>query len=94
MSEIYIPEGSHFVGVSIAATELAEQDINVLTLYRGSKIIPNPKKERLLEADDKLLCYGKLESMRSMVPAKTRRRRRPEVLDLVTDVPNADTTAE
>ncbi|ASJ76576.1 Ribosomal protein S6--L-glutamate ligase [Granulosicoccus antarcticus IMCC3135] len=94
VSEIYIPEGSHFVGVSIAATELAEQDINVLTLYRGSKIIPNPKKERLLEADDKLLCYGKLESMRSMVPAKTRRRRRPEVLDLVTDVPNADTTAE
>ena len=90
VSEIYIPEGSHFVGVSITDTKLSEQDINVLTLYRGSKIIPNPKKDRILEADDKLLCYGKLESMRSMVPAKARRRRRPEVLDLVTEIPHSD----
>ena len=90
VSEIYIPEGSHFVGVSITDTKLSEQDINVLTLYRGSKVIPNPKKDRILEADDKLLCYGKLESMRSMVPAKARRRRRPEVLELFTDVPRSD----
>ncbi len=90
VSEIYIPEGSHFVGVSITDTKLSEQDINVLTLYRGSKVIPNPRKDRILEADDKLLCYGKLESMRSMVPAKTRRRRRPEVLDLVTEIPHSD----
>lgn len=90
VSEIYIPEGSHFVGSSITDTKLSEQDINVLTLYRGGKVIPNPKMERILEADDKLLCYGKLESMRSMVPVKARRRRRPEVLDLVTDIPHSD----
>lgn len=82
VSEIYIPEGSGFVGLSIIDTKLSEQDINVLTLYRGAKIIPNPKQSRLLEAGDKLLCYGKLESMRSMVPAKTRRRRRPKIQDL------------
>lgn len=93
VSEIYIPEGSHFVGVSITDTRLSEQDINVLTLYRGSKVIPNPKKDRILEADDKLLCYGKLESMRSMVPVKARRRRRPEVLDLVTEIPHSDSPA-
>lgn len=82
VSEIFIPEGSKFVGLSIEETKLREQDINVLTLYRGAKVIPNPKAARLLEADDKLLCFGKLESMRHMVPAKTRRRRRPEVIDL------------
>lgn len=82
VSEIYIPEGSGFVGISITDTKLSEQDINVLTLYRGAKIIPNPKYSRLLEAGDKLLCYGKLESMRSMVPAKIRRRRRPKIQDL------------
>jgi len=82
VSEIYIPEGSGFVGLSIIDTKLSEQDINVLTLYRGAKIIPNPKQSRLLEAGDKLLCYGKLESMRTMVPAKTRRRRRPKIQDL------------
>jgi ribosomal protein S6--L-glutamate ligase len=82
VSEIIVPEGSNFVGISITDTKLLEQDINVLTLYRGAKVIPNPKQSRLLEAGDKLLCYGKLEAMRTMVPAKTRRRRRPKILDL------------
>lgn len=82
VSEIYVPEGSKFEGLTIAETKLREQDINVLTLYRGSKTIPNPKNERVLEANDKLLCFGKLESMRGMVPAKTRRRRQPKVQDL------------
>jgi ribosomal protein S6--L-glutamate ligase len=82
VSEIYVPEGSNFVGMTIEATELSEQDINVLTLYRGNKVIPNPKMSRILEADDKLLCFGKMESMRGMVPARTRRRRSPKVKDL------------
>ena len=79
VSEIYVPEGSNFVGRTITETRLSEQDINVLTLYRGAKVIPNPKYERVLEGNDKLLCFGKLESMRRMIPAKTRRRRRPEI---------------
>ncbi|MGH1357504.1 MAG: RimK family alpha-L-glutamate ligase [Burkholderiaceae bacterium] len=79
VSEIYIPKGSDFVGMSIHDTRLHEKDINVLTLYRAAKAIPNPKKERILEPDDKLLCFGKLESMRGMIPTKTRRRRRPEL---------------
>ena len=86
VSEIYVPEGSNFVGLTITETKLAEQDINVLTVHRGNKIIPNPKNSRVLEADDKLLCYGKLESMRTMVPVKTRRRRRPIIQELNTKV--------
>jgi ribosomal protein S6--L-glutamate ligase len=82
VSEIYVPEGSNFVGQTIVGTKLSERDINVLTLYRGTKVIPNPRSDRMLEADDKLLCFGKMESMRSMVPAKTRRRREPKVKDL------------
>ncbi|MFK8078666.1 MAG: cation:proton antiporter regulatory subunit [Granulosicoccus sp.] len=87
VSEIYVPEGSNYVGISITDTKLYENDINVLTLYRGNKVIPNPRADRILEAEDKLLCYGKLEAMRGMVPVKTRRRRRPEAKQLVTDVP-------
>tara|TARA_R110002049_G_scaffold24302_9_gene86313 strand:- start:3624 stop:4817 length:1194 start_codon:yes stop_codon:yes gene_type:complete len=82
VSEIYVPEGSKFVGQKIRETGLAESDVNVLTLYRGAKVIPNPRAERLLEAGDKLLCFGKMEAMRSMIPARTRRRRRPEVQEL------------
>ncbi|WP_461516676.1 cation:proton antiporter regulatory subunit [Porticoccus sp.] len=77
-----MPEGSKFVGISIQDTQLREQDINVLTLYRGAKSIPNPRPERILEAKDKLLCFGKLDSMRGMVPVKTRHRRQPHIADL------------
>ena len=82
VSEIFVPEGSNFIGKTLQATELSEQDINVLTLYRGNKVIPNPKMSRTLEPDDKLLCFGKMETMRGMVPVRTRRRRRPKIKDL------------
>jgi ribosomal protein S6--L-glutamate ligase len=82
VSEIYVPEGSEYVGKQLSETDLSEKDINVLTLYRGHKVIPNPKMSRVLEPDDKLLCFGKLESMKGMIPAKTRRRRRPKLQDL------------
>jgi len=82
VSEIYIPEGSNFVGQTIAQTQLLESDINVLTLYRDAKVIPNPRPDRVLEAGDKLLCFGKMESMRGMIPRKERRRRRPAVQEL------------
>ncbi|MCB1698858.1 MAG: RimK family alpha-L-glutamate ligase [Pseudomonadales bacterium] len=82
VSEIYIPDGSNFVGQTITQTQLRESDINVLTLYRGAKVIPNPRADRLLEAGDKLLCFGKMESMRGLIPRKERRRRRPAVQEL------------
>lgn len=85
VTEIYVPEGSNFVGKSITETNLPELDINVLTLYRGNKVIPNPRRDRVLEPDDKLLCFGKMEFMRDMVPKKARRRRSPEVKELVTE---------
>lgn len=90
VSEIYVPTGSKFVGLTIQETELRERDINVLTLYRGAKSIPNPKASRVLEANDKLLCFGKLESMRGMVPAKDRKRRNPTIGDLPAQHPPAD----
>jgi ribosomal protein S6--L-glutamate ligase len=79
VSELYLPEGSSMVGQTITQTRLSEQDINVLTLHRGAKVIPNPRADRVLEARDRLLCFGKLESMRTMVPRKSRRRRRPRI---------------
>ena len=85
VTEIYVPEGSNIVGMAIKDTQLPELDINVLTLYRGAKVIPNPRRDRVLEPEDKLLCVGKMESMRGMVPKKTRRRRTPMVKELVSE---------
>ena len=93
VNEIYIPEGSEYVGKKISDIDLSAKDLNVLTLYRGQKIIPNPRADRVLEPGDKLLCFGKLESMRGMVPARTQRKRRPKVLELPdTAVTNPEST--
>lgn len=90
VTEIYIPEGSDYVGKAINESGLRDKDINVLTLYRGTTVIPNPRSDRLLEANDRLLCFGKLDFMRDLIPAKTRRKRRPKVMDLP-ELPVAET---
>ncbi|MEM6331587.1 MAG: TrkA C-terminal domain-containing protein, partial [Planctomycetota bacterium] len=89
VAEIHIPDGSEYVGKAINESGLREKDINVLTLYRGTTVIPNPKSSRELEPGDRLLCFGKLELMRHLIPAKTRKRRRPKVQDLP-ELPVAD----
>ncbi|MBT5753687.1 MAG: 30S ribosomal protein S6--L-glutamate ligase, partial [Acidimicrobiaceae bacterium] len=38
-----------------------------------------------LEAEDRLVCFGKLESMRALVPERSRRASRPTVHDLADD---------
>jgi len=86
VTEIYVPEGSKFIGKAINETDLTEHDINVLTLSRDSKIIPNPRGARELEPGDKLLCFGKLEAMRDMIPKRTRRKRSPVVKELDTHI--------
>ena len=93
VSEIYVPGGSKYVGKKLSEIDLSEKDLNVLTLYRGNKVIPNPRADRVLEAEDKLLCFGKLESMRGMVPARTQRRRQPEIKELPdTEITHTDLT--
>jgi len=79
--ELVVGEGSDLVGATIKSG-LRERDITVLTLHRGVKVHPNPRDAQILEADDKLLCFGKLEEMRSLVSVVKRKRRRPVVQPL------------
>jgi len=79
VAELLIPDGSEFVGKTIADSGLNERDINVLSLHRGGKVIPNPKSHRQLESGDRLLCFGKVSTMRDLVPEKSRKRRKAKV---------------
>jgi ribosomal protein S6--L-glutamate ligase len=81
-AELMIPQGSEYVGRTIQSSGLREKDINVLTLNRGTTVIPNPRSARELEPDDRLLCFGKLESMRDLIPERAKRARRPRVKPL------------
>lgn len=80
--ELVVPEGSHYIGMTISEAAFSNQDINILTLYRGKTVIPNPKASRVLEPGDRLLCFGKREAMKGMVPAKTQKKRAPKIKTL------------
>jgi ribosomal protein S6--L-glutamate ligase len=82
VAELHVPDGSDLVGKSITDTGLRERDIVVLTLNRGTNIISNPKGSRVLESGDRMLCYGRLETMRDLVPDRKARKRKAKVRDL------------
>lgn len=76
VAEIVVQTGSDLVGKRLDESGLRERDITALTLHRGPRVIPNPRDREVLEAGDRLLCFGKLEEMRSMIPARRHRRAR------------------
>jgi ribosomal protein S6--L-glutamate ligase len=82
VAELLVRDGAEIMGRTIASSGLRERDITVLTLTRETRVVPNPKGNRLLEAGDRLLCFGKLEEMRDLVPARRRRRSRPKIKQL------------
>ncbi len=84
VAELQVREGADLLGRSIEEGFL-DRDIAVLTLTRGTTVIPNPRSSRILEKDDRLLCFGRLEAMRDLVPARRRRRARPVVQPLPDD---------
>jgi ribosomal protein S6--L-glutamate ligase len=85
VAELHLGEKSILAGKTIQESELSERDIVVLTLHHGHTVVPNPRGTRVLEVDDRLLCFGKLEAMRDLVPAR-RRRKRPTTKPLDTTI--------
>ncbi|MBC8329262.1 MAG: RimK family alpha-L-glutamate ligase [Planctomycetes bacterium] len=86
VTELHLPEGSLLIGQTIAESGLRDQDISVLTLQRGVTVIPNPRSSRVLEAEDRLLCFGRLAAMKELIPQRRRKRRKVRKLpDLVTE---------
>lgn len=75
VAEIYVHTESSLVGKSIKDSGLRERDIVVLTINRGSSVISNPKGTREINAEDRLLCYGKLDEMKDLIPTRQRRQR-------------------
>ena len=76
VAELVVHGDADLVGKELGASGLRERDITVLTLHRGATVIPNPFGDHVLRAGDRLLCWGRLEEMRSMIPARPRPRPR------------------
>jgi len=76
VAEIAVNMGADMIGKTIGESGLWEKDIQVLTLHRGTKVFPNPSAAKELEENDRLLCFGKHENMRSLIPARSKRPKR------------------
>lgn len=76
VAELLVREDGAFVGRPLGESGLEDRDITVLTVQRDTMVIPSPKRSLVLEANDRLLCFGNLEEMRSMIPKRRPRRRK------------------
>ncbi|AWB88806.1 RimK family alpha-L-glutamate ligase [Homoserinimonas hongtaonis] len=74
VAELVVHSGADLVGKTLGESGLLERDITVLTLNRGTTVIPNPRARQVLQPEDRLLCFGKTEEMRSLNPTRRRAR--------------------
>lgn len=65
-----------FVNKTIENSGLSNQEIRILSITRGGITIPIPPSDEKLLLGDVLLCYGKHQSIKTMLPQKTKRKRK------------------
>lgn len=84
VSEFDVGQKSPLAGKTIESSGLKDKDIIVLSIHRDTTVISNPKPTREILKGDRLVCFGKRETMIEFLPRKKRRRRPkklpPEVL--------------
>lgn len=76
VAELVVPNTPEFHFQTIKETGLREKDIVVLTVERPDLTVENPRSTFVLQAGDRLLCFGREESMRALVPARPRRKKK------------------
>ena len=65
VSSVKIDEESPFQGLSLKESGLRQRDITVLAIERNGQTLPNPDGAAQILIGDRLVCFGKLENVRS-----------------------------
>lgn len=76
VAELIVPNSAEFHDVAIRDSGIRERDMIVLTVERGESLISNPRSTFLLKAGDRILCFGKHESMKDLIPKQKRKRKK------------------
>ena len=65
VAEIVLRPEAPLVGQSIADSKIRDKGIFIMAIERGSVFIHSPRGKEILEAGDKLIVYGKTESIKN-----------------------------
>jgi ribosomal protein S6--L-glutamate ligase len=74
--EVPIDQRSRLARKKLRHSGLRAHEVTVLSVFRGSLIMPNPGGDTEILPGDRLLCYGKLMTIKALIPPKPARRRR------------------
>lgn len=74
--EIQLGPHNPLTGQRIGASGLGERDILVLTVERDGQTMAVPDANFELLSGDRLLCFGDLAELRTLIPPKVKKRRR------------------
>lgn len=69
VAELIVAPSSELANTTIREAALRERmDVAVLSINRNGQIIPNPRGDRELYPGDVLLCYGRQDALRNLLP--------------------------
>ena len=77
VAELPLPPDSPLGGRTLRESELRGKGINVLSIRRGSTVMPHPDGDASLLPGDVLICFGKRLAMREYLPERPRRKKMP-----------------
>ncbi|MEM0915172.1 MAG: TrkA C-terminal domain-containing protein, partial [Planctomycetota bacterium] len=80
VAEFTLADKSELVGKQLKDTKLRDQEVVVLTVTRTTgEVISSPRGDTDLIVGDKLLCFGKLETIRDQLPARKKKTRKKKI---------------
>mgnify|MGYP000844810135 CR=1 FL=1 len=76
VAEFTVSADAEIAGRLLGELALWTKDIQVLSIVRGSETLPNPRADVRLTSGDVVLCYGRTDAIRAIMPPPRPRRRR------------------
>ena len=69
VSKVAVDRQSQVLDKTLSEAPLRKHNITVLAIVRGTDTIPNPPADSRISLGDELLCFGKLENIKSVLYA-------------------------
>src|SRR4029079_19198345 len=76
VAEFQITARSELKDKTLAELALGQRDVTVLSIQRGSVGLTSPRGEERLRIGDHVLCFGKLLTLKQLIPTDRKGRRK------------------